>query len=136
VREDSIAAGIGYLTGLGLLLVWPDRASANQTLVFVAGMALLVLAGSVVDRVAFMRPPRLRFPQRSSRPARFSTLNFLGMFGALMYTGYLRTSGDPDRGLIGYSVAALLILAGATASNLWWAQAVKPHSGGTFTNAD
>jgi hypothetical protein len=129
VREDTISVSIAYLTGLGLLLVWPDRASANQSVVLIAGMALLVLAGSVVDWVAFKRPPRLRFPERSSRPARFLTPFLLGSFGANIALVWLMNGEDPNRGLIGYSVFAPLILAGLLASNLRWAQAVKPHSG-------
>ncbi len=120
VREQIYGAALGYLTGFGALLVWPNCLGANQDAVFLVGVAIVALVSFVVDWRVFKHPPSIEF-----RPWRYSFPNFLGFLGGLLFVTGLRSGEDPERGMIGYAVGILLVLAGNTASNLWWAHATS-----------
>ncbi len=145
VKNDVLVAGIAYVAGLLALLLWPNRQSADQNVVFLVAMAILVLVGAAVDWLAFNR--RLAFNWRpsfdllafvtqtpshypkSSRPGRYSIPNFIGFVAALIYANWLRSTTAPDWSLTAYAVSILLLFAGVTASNLCWALASRSGSG-------
>jgi hypothetical protein len=129
VREDIVGAAIGYVSGLLVLLAWPHRQTVNQDLLFLVAMAVLVTAMVAIDGLVFKRRPLLDWSR--TRPARHSIPNFLGLLAAGIVVAGLRNSEHPDRGLIAYSVTALLILAGVMASNLRWARALESQSRNT-----
>jgi len=57
VREDLITSGIGYAAGLGALLMWPLRDTANQDVVFLAGIVILVVTAVVMETWIYKRRP-------------------------------------------------------------------------------
>ena len=137
VKNDVLVAGVAYVAGLLALLLWPNRQSADQTVVLLVAVAILVVVGMTIDWLAFdWRPDLLAFvtqtgPGWRSRPLRYSLPNFLGFMTAFTLGQWLRSSGAADAGLTAYVVALPPLLVGLSASNLWWARASKSGSGET-----
>lgn len=120
VIVDTVLACIAYVVGLVALLLWPERANADQTVVSLVGVGVFAIAAVAGDWFVHRRRPSLQQLFRRDRPSRFSIPNFIGLFTALMIAGWLRTSAPREWGLSVYALF-LLVLAGVTASNLWWA---------------
>ncbi len=135
MKHDVLVAGVGYVAGLIALLLWPNRQSADQFVVLIVAIALLILVGMTVDWLAFhWRPDLLAFVTQTgsawrSRPLRYSLPNFLGLMTALTLQQWLRSGGVADWGLTAYVVGLPVLLLGLWASNLWWALASKSGSG-------
>jgi hypothetical protein len=136
VRSDVVCLAVGYVASLLTLLLWPNRVSADQILVLLVGMATLILVGMTVAWLAFHWRPssdllefvtQTGYPNR--RPLRYSIPNFLGLMAAFVLVDMDRSNGATDWGLIAYALGAPLLLAGLSASNLWWALATKSGSG-------
>jgi hypothetical protein len=134
--KDPVIACVAYLAGLAALLIWPNRASADQNLVFLGGMAIVVGTGLTADWLVHRRRPTFDLlaylfgPRPSPRPWRYSFPNFLGMFTGLLWALSLSTSAPPDWGITAYGVSAVLLLTGVTVSNLLWAIATTPKPDG------
>jgi len=135
VKNDVVAYGVAYVAGLLALLLWPNRKSTDQVVVFFVSIAILILVGMAVDWLAFhWRPDLLGFLTLTGsawrfRPLRYSFPNFLGFIKSFMLVQGLRSSGAADWGVTAYVVALPLLLVGLSASNLWWALASKSGSG-------
>ena len=119
VREELITSGIGYVAGLGALLLWPQRENANQNVVFLVGIVILVVTAIVADMQLFNRRPSLGL---GLRPARYSWPNFIGLIGAGIIVYSLRGSAVPERGLLAHAAGALVVIGGAITANLLWAR--------------
>ena len=135
MKPDVRAVGVGYVAGLVALLLWPNRQSADQFVVLLVGIAILLLVGMAVDWLAFHWRPSfdlLAFVTQTgaevSRPLRYSIPNVLGLFSALMFAEWLRTAGLADWGLTAYAVGTLLLMGGFLASNLLWERASASRS--------
>ena len=137
VNNDVLAAGGTYVAGLLALLLWPNRQSADQLVVLIVAMVIVILMGMTVDWLAFhWRPDVLAFltqtgPGWTSRPRRYSLPKFLGLMTALTLGQWLRITGVADWGLTAYVISVPPLLVGFWASNLWWALASKSGSGET-----
>ena len=135
VKPDVRAAGVGYVAGLLVLLLWPNRQSADQFLVLLVGFVILLLVGMAVDWLAFNWRPTfdlLAFVTQTgaevSRPLRYSIPNVLGLATALIFTEWLRTAGLADWGLTAYAVGMLLLVGGFLHRNLLWERASTSRS--------
>jgi hypothetical protein len=124
VREQSIAWAIGYLAGLALLLVWPDRDAASQLAILLAGTATAILVGVGIEWKAFHRSPLDGFIPPTLRPWRYSLPYAIGFFGGLLYLTNIRDR-EPAWGLTAYAVGLALVLAGLFLSDLWWVMATR-----------
>ena len=130
VKTDTLAVGAGYVAGLFVLLLWPNRQSADQYVVLLAGIAILLLVGMAVDWLVFRWRPSfdlLAFVTQTgagmSRPRRYSIPSFLGLMTALTVMQWLRRNGSADWGLTAYALGSVLVFGGFLASNVMWARA-------------
>lgn len=137
VKTDVVCYGMGFVAGLLALLLWPNRKSADQFIVLLVAMAILILVGMTVDWLAFHWRPSfdlLAFVTQTgsgwgSRPLRYSLPNVLGLMTASTLSYWLRSSGAADWSLTAYVICIPPLLLGVSASNLWWALATKVRIG-------
>jgi phosphatidylserine synthase len=117
VRQEAISFVVGFSVGLVVVLTLLNLGVSNQLAVLLAGVAVAIVAGIVVHRLAFGRWPDLE----SRRPARFSVPMFLGLFLGLMVTGLLQRD-DPSYALAAYVIGLAVVMAGVVASDVLWAR--------------
>jgi hypothetical protein len=137
VRNDAVAAGIGFVAGLLVLLVWRNRESTNQLVVFTVALGISALMSVAIGWLVLNERPQFDFlafvtqtgpPRLAARPRRYSIPDILALATGLTVAGWLQSTGVRDWALTAFIVLSLLIIAGATASGLWWAHASKSRS--------
>jgi hypothetical protein len=142
VKHDLISALVAYVVALLALLLWPNRQAADQNLVYLTGLAILIVVGTSVDWVAFKwRPSRPNFdllafvtqtrPRAPKPRGRNWIPGVLGMVAALTVASFLRTAAAPDWGITAFAIGIPLLFGGSAASNSLWALAARPGSSAT-----
>ena len=155
LRRDALSSAVAWAIALAVLLAWPNRASADQNLVVIAGFGVAIVVLSLFATGRLSRPKRAswppsidttaildfmtmtRSPGRSpgrpnpaSRPLRFRLPQVLTYLAAFAVHGSLRAFGSPDWGIRAFAINLGLLLVGVLISNLWWEQSGRPERRG------
>lgn len=144
VKTEVLLFGVAFGAGLLVLLAWPDRSSANQNLVYFAGMLTLIVLGISGDWLVLHRRPTfdvvafltMTRPPRKPQPRRHTLPTLLSMVAALTFANWLNAVHSPDWGLTAYVVTVPLLLAGFVVAKVWSARAINTPSGVIFPLAD
>ena len=144
VKHDIIAPGVGYAVGLLALLLWPNRQTSDQNVVYLVGLAILIPVVAVADWVTFnrtpSRPSRPKFDlltfvtQTGPRAAdgrrrRYSIPRVFGFLAAGAVAYSLRYTAAPDSGLTAFAVSVPILFVSLAASDIWWALDSRSGSG-------
>ena len=116
VGHELAAAALGYVLGLVVLLVWPDREHASQPGLVAVGSGVLVITAVLVGWFAFHG-----FAVFRRRPHRYSWPNAIGLAIAMLWAS--TPKAGPDSALQVYVVASPVIALGATISEILWLRA-------------
>ncbi len=142
VKHDIIDASVAYGVSILALLLWPNRHGTDQNIVYLAGLAILIVVGAAVDWVAFKwRPSRPNFdflafvtqtrPRAPKPRGRNWIPGFLGMVAALTVASFLRGAAASDWGITAFAIGMPLLFGGGAASNTLWVLAARSISDDT-----
>jgi hypothetical protein len=131
VSRQMGAAAAGYVVGIVVLLLWPDRRSADQNAILLAGLTVLILVGVTLEWLIW-RPEfnLLAFltqtgPRRKTRPLRYLAPKAAGLIAAWAIAAWQRGTGAPDWGIVAFAVSVPVLLAGSAVSSLLLAPDAK-----------
>jgi hypothetical protein len=114
---------MGYLVGLAVIVVWPNKDQMNALFILFVGVGAMVVAGFAVDRVAFRRSP-FDAASLGRRPWRYSLplVVALGIVLAITNSAVYRYGAVADANdmVLGFAVSVPLLIAGWFLSNVWW----------------
>jgi len=109
---------VAFVIGLGMLLVWPDRAAAPQWAVLATGGVIAVAASVLIGWFLFRRR-QLMGLRWSPRPWRYTVPMLFGWLIATVWLSIERET-NPDWALAVYLFSLPVLALSVFVSDLWW----------------